>query len=103
MQSNINPALKSSVDSTQYSLTVSSIEQVLGFGAVFLAAKYGFNPAVATNYIQYIGDTIIVMIPAAITLWHGARAIQGIIRKILVAITAPKPQNATVDASTVSA
>lgn len=86
----INESLQSSVDPTQYSLTISSIEKVLGFGIVFYAARQGFDPAQATNILQLIGDTVLIMVPAALTLWHGAQAIRGLIRKILVAMTAPK-------------
>lgn len=87
---NIPPALQSSIDPTQISLTIESTGKAVAGVVVFLAMLWGADPnVVQTNWAQTIA-LVATAAPAAYALWHSAAGLWGMARKVLVAITTPK-------------
>lgn len=84
MQPEIKPALQSSVDPTQLSLTIDSIAKTaIGLIGTLIAYK-GIDSQPITTQLQAIVDAVVTVIPVGFAAWHSMQILVGLWRKTTV-------------------
>lgn len=84
-------ALTSSIDPNQLSLSVSSAANVvIGLIGTLLAYK-GLDSSTITTQLQAIVAIVVTLIPVGFTVWHSLQLAWGLVRKVLVTLSAPAP------------
>lgn len=75
--------LRSSVDPSQLSLSVSSAVKVVLFLTAYFAVHKGLDPMTAQNQVQGLIDLAMNTVPLVLALYHAVQLGWGLCRKLL--------------------